>query len=283
MEKVINQVPIPLKRIYSTVLDPNRSVIFVDTDPYGLESRVGLKIINKFEQLFICDLVVFMVKSLGINANEIGILSPYRVQVYHLRLLLNEKLGVEESKKIDVYTIDKFQGKDKSCIIMSFVRSNSDQKVDELVTDMKRINVAMTRAKTKLIIVGSFKTHAEKRDVGKYIRLMEKKNWIVPIDEDLAQDIKKRCTYSTQLSPPRVFHEPIQDKINDTEVQQTEVDDDIIINDTLTSKINTHRSIDIYKGSKLPFYQQPVSITDRLCLPSNPFSNISKSWSKKGK
>lgn len=188
----------PLKWIYN-VLDSNRSVVFVDTDPYGVESYAGLKTINEFEQVFICNLVEFMIKSLGASASDIGIMSPYNIQVSRLRFSLNEKLGIEESKKIDIHTIDKFQGKDKSCIIMSLIRSNDGQNKNDLVTDTKRINVAMTRAKTKLIMVGSCKAHIEKKHIGDYVRLMQKNNWIVSIEKQLAHSIKKICASSTQF------------------------------------------------------------------------------------
>lgn len=55
-------------------------------------------------------------------------------------------------------TIDKYQGRDKEVIIVSFVRSNNKGKVGRLLEDKRRINVAITRSKRKLILVGSFST-----------------------------------------------------------------------------------------------------------------------------
>ena len=62
-------------------------------------------------------------------------------------------------------TIDRFQGRDKSAIIISLVRSNSEGKTGRLLQDFRRLNVAFSRAKKKMIIVGSFSTLQKGSDV----------------------------------------------------------------------------------------------------------------------
>lgn len=59
---------------------------------------------------------------------------------------------------LEVSTVDRYQGRDKPAIVLSFVRSNSKCKVGRLLEDLRRINVAITRAKFKLIMIGSFST-----------------------------------------------------------------------------------------------------------------------------
>jgi DNA replication ATP-dependent helicase Dna2 len=59
---------------------------------------------------------------------------------------------------LEISTIDRYQGRDKPAIILSFVRSNPEGKVGRLVQDKPRLNVALTRAKSKLILVGSYST-----------------------------------------------------------------------------------------------------------------------------
>lgn len=59
---------------------------------------------------------------------------------------------------LEVSTIDRYQGRDKPAIILSFVRSNPEGNVGRLLQDNRRLNVALTRAKAKLILVGSFST-----------------------------------------------------------------------------------------------------------------------------
>ena len=60
--------------------------------------------------------------------------------------------------ELEMHTADKFQGRDKEVILLSCVRSNEANNVGELLKDWRRVNVAMTRAKSKLVIVGSLGT-----------------------------------------------------------------------------------------------------------------------------
>ncbi|KAJ5059176.1 AAA domain-containing protein, partial [Bipolaris maydis] len=59
---------------------------------------------------------------------------------------------------VELHTADKFQGRDKEVVIVSCVRSNENGVVGDLLKDRRRINVALTRARSKLIILGSEKT-----------------------------------------------------------------------------------------------------------------------------
>ncbi|EKX47804.1 hypothetical protein GUITHDRAFT_46777, partial [Guillardia theta CCMP2712] len=54
---------------------------------------------------------------------------------------------------IECSTVDRYQGRDKACILVSLVRSKQDEEVGSLVSDIRRLNVAVTRAKAKLILV----------------------------------------------------------------------------------------------------------------------------------
>lgn len=55
-------------------------------------------------------------------------------------------------KRVEISTVDKYQGRDKEMIILSLVRSNMEGHVGKLIKDWRRINVAFTRAKSKLIV-----------------------------------------------------------------------------------------------------------------------------------
>ena len=92
----------------------------------------------------------------GLDASSIGVISPFRAQ---LRLLdENESIHNWVKEGLEVSTIDRFQGRDKSVIVLSFVRSNTKGKVGHLLEDFRRLNVAVTRAKYKLIMLGSYST-----------------------------------------------------------------------------------------------------------------------------
>lgn len=82
--------------------------------------------------------------------HSIGVISPYRKQVS----LLREQI---ENDSITVQTIDSFQGQERDIILLSLVRSNENRQIGFL-SDYRRMNVAMTRAKLKLVIIGDSAT-----------------------------------------------------------------------------------------------------------------------------
>lgn len=79
---------------------------------------------------------------------------------------------------MDVFTVDKYQGKDKEVIIFSLVRKNEKKKVGELLEDWRRANVAFTRAKKKLIILGSASTLEGNHFFSLFLDFVRKNNWI---------------------------------------------------------------------------------------------------------
>lgn len=82
---------------------------------------------------------------------SIGMIAPYRQQVDTLKKLFGEQPG------LDIETVDSFQGQERDIICLSFVRSNNDGEVGFL-QDLRRTNVAMTRARKKLILIGDSAT-----------------------------------------------------------------------------------------------------------------------------
>ncbi|KAI5430711.1 DNA replication ATP-dependent helicase/nuclease jhs1, variant 5 [Lathyrus oleraceus] len=101
---------------------------------------------------FIMQVAKELVKN-GIGGDNIGIITPYNSQANLIR-------HATCITSLEIHTIDKYQGRDKDCILVSFVRSckNPTSCVASLLGDWHRINVALTRAKRKLIMVGSRKT-----------------------------------------------------------------------------------------------------------------------------
>ena len=74
--------------------------------------------------------------------------------------ILEDSPSIQKWKRegVELSTIDRYQGRDKLVIIISFVRSNERGKAGRLLQDIRRLNVAMTRAKRKLFMIGSFST-----------------------------------------------------------------------------------------------------------------------------
>lgn len=92
----------------------------------------------------------------GVPSDSIAIISPYSAQVSLLRELITEQEMISPSQP-EINSIDAFQGREKDVVILSLVRSNPDGVVGFL-GEMRRINVAMTRAKKQLVIIGDSET-----------------------------------------------------------------------------------------------------------------------------
>lgn len=89
---------------------------------------------------------------------DVGIISPYRAQVQYLRGLVRADTYLKPFRRyITVNTVDGFQGQERDIILISLVRSNADGDIGFL-RDLRRMNVAITRARMKLIILGDVKT-----------------------------------------------------------------------------------------------------------------------------
>lgn len=89
---------------------------------------------------------------------DFGIISPYRAQVQHLRQLIRRNEVLRPLRRqITVNTVDAFQGQERDVIVVSLVRDNDAGQIGFL-TDLRRMNVAITRARMKLIIIGSRST-----------------------------------------------------------------------------------------------------------------------------
>jgi superfamily I DNA and/or RNA helicase len=103
---------------------------------------------------------------------DVGIISPYRAQVQYLRRLLMKREFFKPFRRlISVNTVDGFQGQERDIIVISMVRSNDEGQIGFL-RDLRRMNVAITRARMKLIILGDKNTmtrHPFYRQLWQYI------------------------------------------------------------------------------------------------------------------
>lgn len=85
----------------------------------------------------------------GLRGEEIAVITPYEAQARWLRHLLPENVEID--------TIDAFQGREKEAVCVSLTRSNRELEVGFL-SDVRRMNVAITRARRKLLVVGDSAT-----------------------------------------------------------------------------------------------------------------------------
>ena len=104
---------------------------------------------------------------------DVGIISPYRAQVQLLRRLVKKNEFFKPFRSlITVNTVDGFQGQERDIIVISLVRSNDEGQIGFL-RDLRRMNVAITRARMKLIILGDRSTlcrHPFYRKLWEYIK-----------------------------------------------------------------------------------------------------------------
>ena len=127
------------------------------------EASDGLSFVNKTEALLTLDVLQQYFERIGKQRLlderiDVGIISPYRAQVQLLRrLLMKREYFKPFRRQISVNTVDGFQGQERDVIVISMVRSNDTGQIGFL-RDLRRMNVAMTRARMKLIILGDPKT-----------------------------------------------------------------------------------------------------------------------------
>jgi ATP-dependent RNA/DNA helicase IGHMBP2 len=136
---------------------------FIDTAGCGFEETVnGTQINNAEEASLLYKHLVNYIATLQENklqsAPSIAIISPYKQQIITLQEYLQHVPELQAHlANIKVNTIDSFQGQEKDIIYISLVRSNDAQTIGFL-SDIRRMNVAMTRARKKLVIVGDSST-----------------------------------------------------------------------------------------------------------------------------
>ena len=138
--------------------------------------------INRDEAILTLSVLQNYIEKIGVSRFieerlDIGIISPYRAQTQYLRQLLKRTPFFKPIRKqISVNTVDGFQGQERDIIVISMVRSNNEGRIGFL-QDLRRMNVAMTRARMKLLIIGNRKTLSKHRFYSKlydYIESLKK-------------------------------------------------------------------------------------------------------------
>ena len=136
--------------------DTGRTLSMQNYNPYEQNTGNG-SIYNSCEIDIICNKIVPKIENLLINDSNlsIGIVTPYSEQV---RRLKKELRGSAYHLENCVYTIDNIQGQEYDIVILSFVRSFRGKRKVGFLDDLRRLNVALSRAKKKLIMVGNLET-----------------------------------------------------------------------------------------------------------------------------
>lgn len=170
-----------------SAVQPAASVVFVDTDPAGnlaFETRAA-GVHNPFEAE-LCRQFLLAILQRGVSSSDVLVLSPYRQQLATLQSVISP-IG----DGVEFLTIDRAQGRSMRCVILSTVRSNAEHKIGDLLTDWRRLNVALTRSKHKLLVIGSLSTLETcsegeecvegRRRLQELVRLCRCRGWVVPV------------------------------------------------------------------------------------------------------
>ncbi|KAJ5823300.1 hypothetical protein N7447_005640 [Penicillium robsamsonii] len=189
------------------LLTPSAKTCLVNTDPIGpaaLEIAQGNRVVNHME-VFLCTQLVESFIACGIPARNIGVITFYRSQLSLLRQSMRRY-----TPELEMHTTDKFQGRDKEVIILSCVRSNAENNVGELLRDWRRVNVAFTRAQTKLLVVGSRSTLRDGNELlCKYVRLVESKGWVYNLPNGaIHKHFFPSCATQSQFMSPGAASTP---------------------------------------------------------------------------
>ncbi|MCR4583752.1 MAG: AAA family ATPase [Prevotella sp.] len=178
-----NQVESAPEVKYRSILDLDIPMAWIDTSQFDArEQFVGESFgrINKAEAMLTLLTLELYFKKIGkerilSERLDVGVISPYRAQVQYLRSQLKQKEFFKPFRSlISVNTVDGFQGQERDIILISLVRANDEGQIGFL-RDLRRMNVAITRARMKLIILGDTPTmthHPFYRKLYQYIKAL---------------------------------------------------------------------------------------------------------------
>lgn len=145
-------------------LGESLAVEFIDTAGCSFNEEQGQNtssLVNIGEaEVLIKHLKEVIEQNILTEKNSIGIISPYKAQVNLLEIKVEENEELKKmGKRLAINTVDGFQGQERDLIYISLVRSNDDGEIGFL-SDLRRMNVAMTRARQKLVVIGDSATLA---------------------------------------------------------------------------------------------------------------------------
>ncbi len=176
-EKVAERI-LSLKASKHQFLNPKMPVIFIDTSKVAYyEDEVGSGCSNTKEAKYVAYIVSLFIKN-RIKTKDIGVVTPYVKQ----KLLIEEFLKDIKIKDVEVDTVHKFQGREKDIIIISFARSKKysfPQYKLKFIENETLVNVAITRAKKKLILVGNSGTLCQSKLLNNVISKIGSRNSII--------------------------------------------------------------------------------------------------------
>lgn len=147
-----NQIPTRLELEYDAILDPAKPAVLVLTETQGCSTK------SETEAELIAQLAHRLIAFYGIQPEQMALISPHRAQNNAVAQKLEKLLTLSDKNSTAlplIDTIERIQGAQRDIIIFGLTSSDPDHILTDFLNNPNRLNVAITRAKTKLIIIGS--------------------------------------------------------------------------------------------------------------------------------
>jgi superfamily I DNA and/or RNA helicase len=169
----------------SLLFDNDSPLLFIDTAGCGFEEKLeGTSSTNPDEAAFSFKHINLFINELSKkytveNFPSIAVISPYKQQINLLKTQFEHSPDLQKYKEnVSVNTIDSFQGQERDIVYISLTRSNDKGEIGFL-SDIRRMNVAMTRARKKLVVIGDSATLGQHSFYADFIEYAEKKGGYV--------------------------------------------------------------------------------------------------------
>eukprot|EP00041_Stephanoeca_diplocostata_P009368 m.144256 g.144256 ORF g.144256 m.144256 type:complete len:1074 (-) comp17709_c0_seq2:82-3303(-) len=165
------------------VVDPARPVVFLDTSSTSIDTPPGLTVpaadragidSTSTDARVVAAVCSALVTDCGLDESTIGVISPYRAQLVAIRHAFAGQFN-----DVDVDTVDRYQGRDKDCIVIALAGGGASG--EGLLHDWRRVNVAITRARCKLIFVGSVAHLRSHHLVAQLLDILRPRSWITAV------------------------------------------------------------------------------------------------------
>ncbi|KNC49616.1 uncharacterized protein AMSG_11895 [Thecamonas trahens ATCC 50062] len=192
----------------AAAVDPAAPVVFLNTDGCPAPDTNDGKAVRNHVEAELVHLVARGLLACGLDPGDLGVISPYHAQLKVIRRYL-----APVSPRVEVHTVDRYQGRDKECIIFSCVRSNTNGTIGRLLADSARINVALTRAKKKTVLIGSLSTLSSSPLFASLFALLRTHSWVVDLGRDAHRLFHEWIPVSS--SPHAGLHSGVEDDHDD--------------------------------------------------------------------
>jgi regulator of nonsense transcripts 1 len=213
---------------------------------------------NPQEAKVLLEVIRLLLTSGDLQPKQLGVVTPYSGQVRHLNTLFSEDPDAAIwANDVDISSVDGYQGREKEVIIFSTVRSNKEGNVGFL-SDWRRLNVALTRARRGLIVIGNKNTLRHDEHWKHWIQWIQKKRLVIPgfyfktkekAQRYLQRHLEKQQNHKESSKEDKENEDQENQISEDEEFNDIETDVDVNVNVADELKENEQQNIVIEQDS----------------------------------